>query len=379
MKAKSIAGKTPREIEAALRESMKDGFQPTLAFVFLSQKQHMDAIITLLNERGISIFGATATGEFTDSEVGKDLITLLLLDMDRSCFKIAFREINAATARQTAADIAQIGLRAFSNPAYVISPSDFTTPGEFIVEGILDKAGPDATVVGGFASDDNVMEGALVFTNNAISSKGLVALIIDQEKIMVTGLAVSGWKPVGTLKTITRSEGSRVFTIDGQPALDLLIKFTGIELDLNDQMDIFHQLGSTMPLQVQKDEGMPVMKPPMMFNPTDRSILCGGMVPEGSRVRFSLPPDFDVIDKVIESAVEVKSEAISEVDAMLVFSCDGRFHALGPMVNKEIEGLQNVWKTPMAGFFSFGEFGKTPGGKSDFHGTTCSWLVLKEA
>jgi len=39
MKAKSIKGKSPEEIQSAIQQSMADGFKPTLAIVFLSIKQ----------------------------------------------------------------------------------------------------------------------------------------------------------------------------------------------------------------------------------------------------------------------------------------------------------------------------------------------------
>jgi hypothetical protein len=39
MKAKSIKGKTPDEIQPELSESMGDGFKPTLAIVYASIKQ----------------------------------------------------------------------------------------------------------------------------------------------------------------------------------------------------------------------------------------------------------------------------------------------------------------------------------------------------
>ena len=65
MKAKSIAGKSPEEIETALTASLADGFKPTLAIVFLSVKQEREAISRLLDEKGIQIFGAT-----TDFPIG---------------------------------------------------------------------------------------------------------------------------------------------------------------------------------------------------------------------------------------------------------------------------------------------------------------------
>jgi small ligand-binding sensory domain FIST len=81
---------------------------------------------------------------------------------------------------------------------------------------------------------------------------------------------------------------------------------------------------------------------------------------------------------VIESAREVKERAMPEADALLVFSCIGRQVTLGPLIDEEINGLNDVWKVPMTGYFSLGEFGATEGGKPTFHGTTCSWVALKE-
>jgi hypothetical protein len=32
----------------------------------------------------------------------------------------------------------------------------------------------------------------------------------------------------------------------------------------------------------------------------------------------------------------------------------------------------------MAGFYTYGEFGKAINGTHEFHSTTCSWVALKE-
>ena len=121
------------------------------------------------------------------------------------------------------------------------------------------------------------------------------------------------------------------------------------------------------------------MRPTLLANLEEQSVFCGGIVEDGDVFRFSLPPDFDVIDKVIESSEKIKSVEMPEADAMLIFSCVGRFVSLGPMLNQELNGLANTWKKSMAGFFCLGEFGKAEGGdKAEFHGTTCSWVALKE-
>jgi len=67
-----------------------------------------------------------------------------------------------------------------------------------------------------------------------------------------------------------------------------------------------------------------------------------------------------------------------DADAMIVFSCIGRLGSFGPMISTEIEGLAATWKKPMVGFFSLGEFGKLDEHRCEFHGTTVSWVALKE-
>ena len=74
----------------------------------------------------------------------------------------------------------------------------------------------------------------------------------------------------------------------------------------------------------------------------------------------------------------MKHDTESEAEALLVFSCAGRLNALGPLTDSENQGLQQIWKSPMAGFFTYGEFGVGKNGQQGFYSTTCSWVALKE-
>ena len=120
------------------------------------------------------------------------------------------------------------------------------------------------------------------------------------------------------------------------------------------------------------------MKPALFFNPADQSVMIAGGVNEGDQFRFSLPPDFDVIDKVVESTRIAKEQEMPDADVLLVFSCVGRLGTFGPLIDAEIEGLAATWGTPMIGYFSLGEFGKLDDGPCEFQGTTVSWVALKE-
>ena len=100
--------------------------------------------------------------------------------------------------------------------------------------------------------------------------------------------------------------------------------------------------------------------------------------PQGSKVRFSLPPDFDVIEKVIKSCEELKTTEIPEADALLMFNCAGRLLSLGPLVSEEIEGVRKVWDVPIAGMFSNAELARATNGNLEMHAFTACTVVLKE-
>lgn len=385
MQAKSIKGKSTEEIKSGFQECMADarlpegqGFKPTLAIVFLSIKQDIDAICNLLDAEGIAIFGATTSGEFIDGEIEEGSIAMMLLDMNPDHFKIVFSETGELTTFQNSVQLGIEGKETFTKPAFIIASGWLSQDGEQIIEGITKGFGSDVTVFGGMAGDDLKLEGPVVFTNKNSSDKGLLGLIIDEDKVEINGIATCGWKAIGTAKTITKSEGNIVYTIDDKPALDMIMKYLGVEIDFDSGKEMITQIGAYYPLQMERENVAPVMRTAMFANRQDRSLICAGNVPQGAKVRFSLPPDFDAIEKVVEECNELKSEKQLKAEALIMFSCISRHLSFGILIKEEIDQVRQVWDAPMVGFFSYGEYGKSKTGKHEFHNNTCCVVALKE-
>jgi hypothetical protein len=378
MKAKSIKGKTTEEIKSLLDDCMNDGFNPTLAIAFISVSQDRKAISKLLDEKGIAIFGATTNGEFIDENHSKQSAAILLLDMKPEYFRILFAEYPEKNYRKVAAGLATDAKKIFANPAFLISGSHTETDGEQLLFGIEDVIGKQVNVFGGMAGDDYSFKEQFVFTNNKESNRGLVVLAVDEDKIMIRGKATCGWKAVGTERTVTKSEGNHVYTVDNIPVLDLTIKYGGLENIKEKDPDVAMEIAVNFPLQLQREFGDPVMRPGLLVDWNDHSFYCSGSVPQGSKVRFSIPPDFDVMEKVIKGVEKLKTEEMAEADAVVVFSCAGRILALGPLMKTEIEGIKNVWNVPMAGMFSNAELARATGGNLEMHNCTTCCVVLKE-
>ncbi len=380
MKAKSIKGNSTEEIQSALNQSMADGYKPTLAIVFISIKQDRKAICEMLYKEGIEILGATSCGEFINGYQGQGSTVILLLDINPEYYTILFENIGDRQINEVAKQIAQTGLKKFKRPAFIICSTGVSVKGEIfqgntLLHNLEKELGHHVKIYGGMAGDDGTFTGSYVFTNDHSSDKAVIALVLDEDKISLQGMAISGWKPLGTVKTITKSEEGWVYTIDDQPALEVYLKYLGKQ-SKDKELKIFQDVGLFYPLQVEGGDD-PVMRTPIMVKKEENAIRFDFPISEKTQIRFSMPPDFEIVENIIEKANELKNAGNIDAEALLIFSCAGRLSALGPMTNMENEGLSEIWKAPMAGFFTYGEYGTTDG-KRHFYSTTISWAALKE-
>ena len=361
MKAKSIQGSTIEAIEQSLEQSISTDFTPTLAIVFCSVSLDISSISRLFDDKNIQVFGVTTNGEFTNEEPKNGTAAILLLDLNRAYFDIYFEEFPKNNFKEVAIQVATKAKANFKKSAFLLGLSAPTTDGELVLRGMEQILGHDVTIFGGCAGDDYAFAETLVFTNKQISSKAMVCMVIDEEKVALQGIATCGWKAVI----------SSLYLLQSTP-------YGGLDNISPDNKDLLVDLAGNFPLQLQREKGDPIMRPGLVVDWNDHSFYTSGTVPQGSKVRFSLPPDFDVMEKVVKGVQNLKETKMPEAEALIVFSCAGRILSLGPLMSEEIEGVKNVWNVPMAGMFSNGELGRATGGNLEMHNLTTCCIALKE-
>lgn len=383
MKAKSIKGNSPEEIKSSLEQSMEDGFLPTLAFVFISVKQDIDAVSNLLDAHGIQIFGATSSGEFIDGDISNGGIAVLLMDINPANFKLLLLDYCDKEPEAIAREMAAIAKERFKNPSIILSASFYARGesesllGDQLIRIIESVVGNETTIWGGRAGDDFIFDETVVFTNQLSTKKGIIMLVFDGDKIIVKGEAASGQKPVGTEKVITKAVRNWIYEIDNKPAAEMVLKYLGLNLS-PEEAETFNPSGMGIAFSVMRDIGTPVIRGVGAFNWKDKSVSVLGSIHEGDKVRFTLPPDFEVIEEVKFNAEKIQQNEMPEADALLMFSCIGRLTQFGPLAGDEIEGVRKAFNVPMAGFFTYGEYGRVKNGNNEFHNNTCCWVALKE-
>lgn len=383
MKAKSIKGRSVEEVSSALEQSMTYDFKPTLAIVFISIKQDRNAVCKILSDKGIDVAGATSCGEFINGYQDQGSIVILLLDLHRDAYSIFFRDVGNRDLAEVAKKLAHNALQKFNTPAFILlstgmSKEGIVFNGEELINNLSKEFGGKVNIYGGMAGDDYSFTGSYVFTNHNHTDMGAVALVLDEEKMGLLGNAISGWQAVGTVKTVTKSEEDWVYTIDGQPAPEMYLKYLGKQSKTDEELKtLYEDIGLFYPFQVI-DSADPVMRTPMMIDKERNAIKFDFPIPQGTKFQFSMPPDFDIVENVLADADQLRNTNRFEAEALLIFSCAGRLNALGPLTNSENDGLHEIWKAPMAGFFTYGEFGKGKKDRPEFHSTTCCWVALKE-
>ena len=374
MKAKNIHGENISEIEAAFSKAIEDGYSPSIAIIFCSAMQDRKALVNLFDQKGIDVFGSTTAGEILDSEIMEHSTVIMLLDMKKEHYKIFYKE--SPETYTVSKELAKFAKDTFDDPSIIVVSSGLTIDAEHIINGIKDYDNL-IPLYGGLAGDDLQMKGSYVFGNDFETSNGLAALVLDNNKINIQGIATSGWDNIGVDKTITKSQGNVVYTIDDEPAVDVFVKFFQFTESVDHRSEIIAMNFAQYPLQLKKENGNTVLRAPMMVDIESRALIFAGGIPQGSKVQFSVPPGFDLIDKTSERISELK-DTVENPDAVLIFSCKARHLALGPIMEDEAGKIRAIWNKPLIGFFTYGEIGTAKDSVCDFHNETCSLVLLEE-
>ncbi len=360
---------------SSMDEILTVDFKPNVGIVFSSIKIGIPELARAMNNYTIDFIGSSSCGEILSinekSSVFEGSCVVTLLEIDKNFYKIVSVNGEGKTSFDLGKEVGKSGKQLFESPAFIIVCSSLNTDGEQLVKGLVDSCGPEVPIFGGLAGDDSLFKETFVFGNGFFLTNGALALIFDNTRIKVDGIATSGWIGLGAEKTVTRAEGNVVYTIDNESALDFYIKYLGV-----DEHDL-PEIGVEYPMLVMRPDGANVLRAVMMVDLEVRSLIFAGTVPEGAKVKFSSSPGFEVVD-FVKKDLKKYFEIFPESDLLLLFSCMARHMAVGPMVEEEIVEAARLWNLPVTGFFTYGEIGKNMVGNCDFFNETFTLVTLKE-
>ncbi|MFP4525022.1 MAG: FIST signal transduction protein [Bacteroidales bacterium] len=377
MQVTSIKGHFINEIEQELSNVLLNQFTPNLAIIFCSVSQNINELRKIFSKNQIDIIGSTTAGEIYNTTVLEKSIVALLIKLDRSSYSINSYTNKEKNLRALGEKASSDANKSFKNPTIIAFSGGVRANGEELVEGLISNLTSDSNIYGAMAGDDLNLENTYVFTAHEIIDDGIACLFFDGLRVRSEGVATSGWKSIGTEKSITKSRGNIVFSIDHKPALDVFLDYFNKPKERLANRDMVVNELAQYPLQVKREENYSVLRAPLLADTDRGALIFSGTVEEGSKIKFSVPPGFETIESTTQEISDLK-ESFPDAEALLVFSCKARHQALGPLVEEEVEGIQNLWNAPLVGFFSYGEIGNLDGYKCDLHNETISFVALKE-
>ncbi len=376
MRTRTLTANDEKELTFHLDNLFNKKETYNLAIVFCAPVHNTAQLLQLFDSHQIEVFGCTTAGEILDDELRDGGISVMLFDIAKDSYAIHL-EKTTETVLETAVNLARTAKKLFAHPALILLSGGVTTDGEEIVEGIKTIIPHSNTpIFGGLAGDDLAMRNTAVFTSKESCNDGLLALIFDNDKVEVQGIAASGWEAIGATNVVTYSHGNILYSINGEPALDVFTRYFGTH-DNAGQGKVVTTISAQYPLQIARRNDYSVMRAPIIANSEDGSLWLAGGVRNGDEFRFSMAPGFETIEKTVTALAHIQQNMPPA--ALILFSCVGRRAAFGPMLEDEISSIYQNWKqTPMIGFLTYGEIGNVLDEQCDFHNETCCLVSIRE-
>ena len=128
-----------------------EGFNPTLAFVFVSIQFDLEAVQAVFDQKNIQVFGTTTEGEICGSVIGKQSASIMLFDLNQDYFRIFIKDFGDKGYLEASKSIAKKTQKYFKRSAFLLSGSGVWNDLyiEAISDGFKDVCGQDVVLFGG--------------------------------------------------------------------------------------------------------------------------------------------------------------------------------------------------------------------------------------
>ena len=206
----------------------------------------------------------------------------------------------------------------------------------------------EAKVFGGGAFNYDIYDDeAYVFSNaGALSEHSAVFVFFGGPELYVNSCYISGWHPLGRVFKVTRSEGARLYEIDGKPAFETYSHYLNIKNDHN-----FFKNTLEFPF-LYDTHGIQIMRAPVTCN-LDGSLEMTADIDEGVTAHIAYGDPWTILQNVRETFMDIQRFS---PQAVMIFSCAARKYFWN---SSSEETLPFEQLAPTSGFYTSGEFIRT--------------------
>ncbi len=331
--------------------------------IFFTSKEILETenqLIASLNQYSpkAEIVGCSSAGEILNTEVSDDTLAVTSIEFEKgSSVKVVSSQIKEASqSRAIGTEIIQALPTEKLKHVFVLSDG-LKVDGMGLVSGFKEgfKNVEPVGITGGLAADSDKFQRTAVYSNKLLEAGGITAVGFYGDEIHSNYSAITGWKSYGPVRNITKSDGTRLFELDGKPALQLYKEFLGpFAKDLP-------AIGLLYPLRIWgkgiKEEAN-LARTVLGADEATQSILCAGGVPEGCSAQFMMTNTNELVRAAADSAENLLPLLRGiQPDLCLLMTCVSRKVIMKQRVEEEVEAVANKIgdKTAYTGFYTYGE------------------------
>ncbi|MBU0500935.1 MAG: FIST C-terminal domain-containing protein [Gammaproteobacteria bacterium] len=240
--------------------------------------------------------------------------------------------------------------------------------------------GDEVLLFGGMAADNWAMKETFQYFDGQVHTNAVMGVLLTGS-LRVAHSVGHGCVPIGTERTVTRSDHNVIYEIDGKPVLDILKEYL-----MEDEVDNWKKavVNLSWGLKASEDIKGAYDEFVIRFMPARDeaagSITIPTEIPAGTKV-WMTRRDHDKIAKGVEKIGENVLKQLNGERPKMVFhfDCAGR----GKVVFREQQKLEVLRSlqgalgadVPWIGFYTYGEIGPI-GTCNQFHNYTLSLMVL---
>lgn len=352
----------------------------TPQLVLLFGNQAAREVLAELQQRfpDTPLAGCSTSGQIAKRGVCDGVATITLMYFSDTRIQMFSAEIHDAQDSQTQASELALQAQQADLQHLMILADGLSIDAQAAVQGISQTLAPFNNISGGVAGDNERYQQTFTYHQQGTSSKRIILIGFYGDKLQVNYGCYGGWKAFGPMRYVTRSEGNRLYELDGQSALALYEQYLG------EHAKNLPASGQRFPLGVRyhEQDTDQVVCTVFGIDRDDDCLIFALNIPEGAITQLMHAS----IDSLIDGAQVASEQACGDCDSQcpefaLLVSCIGRRSVLQQIADEEIEVLSETLCSdiPHSGFYSYGEIAPIMGtGPCSLHNQTMTVTTFSE-
>ena len=333
----------------------------------------------------IPILGCSSLGIITNKGIFKHGFAILLISLNQQIFfNIAsVKDINKKTSLIAGRELGKellYGCKDVHRNLSIIFSDGLISDGTSLINGLQENLGKSFPLIGASASDNFAFTKTFQYFNKEVLTDSCCGLLFGGK--INFGLGIKhGWKALGKIRYVTKSEGNIIKEINGEPAVKLYEDYFAKDtLELAKELrriSIFYPIG----IYIQGENEYLLRN--IISIKDDGSLVTQGDIPQDSQIRLMIGTKDSCLAAATTSCEEAKRNlGPQKTKFVMVFDSASRFTLLGRQCIRELEIIKAVFgeNTPLIGIYTYGEQAPLKSinylGRAYFHNQSINVLAL---